>query len=160
MQKSAQTCLGVLMATLVVVSTAVAGPFEDAISAYDRGDNTTAMRLFRPLAEEGRADAQTRLGAMYDNGNGVAQDYAQAVVWFRKAAEQGDAEAQFNLSLHYADGQGVAQDDAQSVAWLRKAADQRYPDARFALEMLISGDERSTNTPPGVTEMRVPASRN
>jgi TPR repeat protein len=77
MQKSAQTFLGVLTATLVVVGTAVAGPFEDAISAYGRGDNTTATRLFHPLAEEGRADAQTRLGAMYDNGNGVARDYAE-----------------------------------------------------------------------------------
>jgi TPR repeat protein len=34
---------------------------------------------------------------MYDNGQGVPQDYATAVRWYRKAAEQGYAKAQFNL---------------------------------------------------------------
>src|ERR1700693_5619826 len=58
-----------VLATLA--GTVVAGPFEDAISAYDRGDNATALRLLRPLAEEGHADAETSLGEMYDNGNGV-----------------------------------------------------------------------------------------
>jgi uncharacterized protein len=122
MQKSARMFLGVLMATLVVVGTAVAGPFEDAISAYNRGDNTTAMRLFRPLAEEGRADAQTRLGAMYDNGNGVAQDYGEAIKWYRKAADQGYAEAQNRLGLMYYDGNGVPKDYVQAYKWFSLAA--------------------------------------
>ena len=111
----ARTFLGLLIATLAVVGTAVAGPFEDAISAYDRGDNTTAIRLFRPLAGEGRADAQTRLGAMYDNGNGVAQDYAEAIKWYRNAADQGYAEAQNRLGLMYYDGNGVPKDQCASV---------------------------------------------
>jgi uncharacterized protein len=60
---------------------------------------------------------------MYANGQGVAQDYAQAVAWYRKAADQGDADAQFNLGEMYRNGQSVAQDDAQAVIWYRKAAD-------------------------------------
>ena len=36
---------------------------------------------------------------MYDNGEGVPQDYAEAVKWYRLAAEQGDARAQYNLGL-------------------------------------------------------------
>jgi TPR repeat protein len=31
---------------------------------------------------------------MYDNGEGVTQDYKQAVHWWTKAAEQGNASAQ------------------------------------------------------------------
>ena len=71
--------------------TAVAGPFEDAVSANDRGDYATAVREFRVLAAQGHAIAQYSLGVMYSKGQGVPQDYAVAVKWYRKAAEQGDA---------------------------------------------------------------------
>ena len=65
------------------------------------------MRLFRPLANQGDALAQTTLGEMYANGKGVPQDYAQALVWFRKAADQWYAPAQDDLSWMYAEGEGV-----------------------------------------------------
>ena len=61
---------------------------------------------------------------MYDQGLGVARDYAQAVVWYRKAADQGNAVAQNNLGFMYDQGLGVARDYAQAVVWYRKAADQ------------------------------------
>ncbi len=38
----------------------------------------------------GDAIAQFDLGLMYDLGEGVAQDYAIALIWYRKAAEQGE----------------------------------------------------------------------
>ena len=53
----------------------------------------------RARAEQGDADAQANLGLMYYNGEGVPQDYAEAVRWFRLAAEQGDADAQYNLGV-------------------------------------------------------------
>ena len=37
------------------------------------------------------AIAQFNLGYMYDQGEGVPQDYKLAVEWHRKAAEQGNA---------------------------------------------------------------------
>ncbi len=75
-------------------------------------------------AEQGNVDAQSLLGAMYANGEGVAQDYKQAVAWTRKAAEQGNVDAQRLLGAMYFNGSGVAQDDKQAVAWFRKAAEQ------------------------------------
>jgi TPR repeat protein len=62
----------------------------------------------RKLAEQGDADAQASLGFMYGNGQGVPQDYKEAVRWFRKAAEQGNANAQCNLGVAYDSGQGVS----------------------------------------------------
>jgi TPR repeat protein len=54
---------------LVVVSgAAVAGPLENALAAHDKGDDATALRLIRPLAEQGSADAQYSLGVMYFAG--------------------------------------------------------------------------------------------
>ncbi|EPI3704007.1 tetratricopeptide repeat protein [Neisseria gonorrhoeae] len=72
-------------------------------------------------AEQGNAAAQFNLGVMYENGQGVCQDYVQAVQWYRKASEQGDAQAQYNLGLMYYDGRGVRQDLALAQQWLGKA---------------------------------------
>ena len=111
----------ILLAALA--GTAVAGPLEDAFSAHKRGDYATALREFRVLAEQGDADAQFNLGAMYYNGYGVPQDDVQAANWYRKAAEQGIARAQFNLGVLYGTGQGVPQDFVQAANWYRKAAE-------------------------------------
>ena len=88
--------LALVLATTLTTA-AAAGPFEDADAAYQRGDYATALRLWRPLGEQGNALAQFNLGIMYRRGQGVPQDYAEAVKWNRLAAEQGDAEAQHNL---------------------------------------------------------------
>jgi uncharacterized protein len=91
--------------TLIVGGSIVrAGPFEDASDAYQRGDYATALRLSRPLADQGLAEAQTYLGLMYEKGLGVPKDYQQAAAWFRKAADQGYAIAQNNLGEMYANG--------------------------------------------------------
>ena len=50
-------------------------------------------------AERGNASAQYNLGVMYAKGQGVRQDYAEAVRWYRRAAEQGDVQAQSNLGV-------------------------------------------------------------
>ena len=52
------------------------------------------------------AKAQFSMGAAYQTGSGVPQDYVEAVKWFRKAAEQGDAERQSDPGDVYGEGQG------------------------------------------------------
>ena len=59
---------------------------------------------------------------MYEDGQGVPQDYKQAVKWYTKAAEQGDADAQSNLGVMYANGQGVPQDNVSAHMWFNLAA--------------------------------------
>ena len=59
----------------------------------DIGDDITKIYELTLKAEQGDAVAQFNLGVKYDNGQGVPQDYAEAVKWYRKAAEQGDAGA-------------------------------------------------------------------
>jgi TPR repeat protein len=54
---------------------------------------------YRKAADQGNARAQFNLGVLYANGQGVAQDYAEAARWYRKAADQGHADAQNNLGL-------------------------------------------------------------
>ncbi len=115
-----------LMLWLCLAAPAFAGPLEDGLAAYEQKDYATALRLWRPFAEQGNADAQYNLGVMYDKGKGVPQDYVQAVAWYRKAADRGNAIAQYNLGNRYDNGKGVPQDYVQAVPWYRKAADQGY----------------------------------
>ena len=88
---------------------ALAGPYEDAAAAYMRRSYTEALQLWLPLAEQGNAAAQYNLGAMYENGQGVPRDNAEAEKWYRLAAGQGLADAQFTLGVRYENGQGVPQ---------------------------------------------------
>jgi hypothetical protein len=68
------------------------------------------------------ACAETNLGWKYEHGDGVPQDYAQAMNWYRKAAAHGGDDAQDNLGYMYAHGIGVPQDYAQALMWYQKAA--------------------------------------
>ena len=54
---------------------------------------TTRVVGCRAAAEQGHVRAQSSLGVMYYQGEGVQQAYTEAVKWFRRAAEQGDAAA-------------------------------------------------------------------
>ncbi|HFA5965852.1 tetratricopeptide repeat protein [Neisseria gonorrhoeae] len=84
-------------------------------------DDVSDFKETLQVAEQGNAEAQFNLGLMYDNGQGVRQDYAEAVRWYRQAAEQGHAVAQKNLGVMYYDGRGVRQDLALAQQWLGKA---------------------------------------
>src|SRR6266481_2316508 len=125
------------IAAIVLVSgfaaPVTAGTFEDAVDANARGDCAKALRLIRPLANDGDAAAQFNLGLMYFTGHGVQQDDAAAALWFRKAAEQGYVFAQSNLGVLYRDGRGVPRDYAEAATWIRKAADQGDAVAQFLL---------------------------
>ncbi len=101
--------------------------FDEGQAACQRGDYATALREWRPLAEQGNAKAQYNLGLMYRKGLGVPQDYAEAVGWWCKAAEQGHANAQYNLGLMYKNGLGVPQDEAQGYMWFNLAASSFPP---------------------------------
>ena len=89
-------------------------------------DKEKGIVLIRRSAEQGYADAQFNLGLAYYRGEGVSQDYTQAVSWYRKAAEQGVAAAQYNLGVCYYKGEGVSQDYVQAVSWWCKAAEQGH----------------------------------
>ena len=121
--------------------------YEDGLAAYQRGDYATALKFWRPLAEQGFADAQYSLGVSYDYGLGVPQDYAEAVKWYRNAAEQGFADAQYNLGYMYATGEGVPPDFGEAANWFLMAAEQGHADAQKNLDILAEqGVAEAQNT--------------
>ena len=89
-------------AGLVLILALLLGDWDKGLTAYKKGDYATALREWQPFAEQGFADAQNNLGAMYAEGEGMPQDDRMAVQWYRRAAEQGNATAQAMLDAMYA----------------------------------------------------------
>jgi TPR repeat protein len=116
--------VAVALWALAFIAIANAGPFEDAEAIANKGDYTTAFRLFRTLADQGNTYAQRRLGIMYLRGQGVPRDFAEALKWIRIAADKGLADAQSDVAIFYQRGWGVEQNGAEAVKWLRLAAGQ------------------------------------
>ena len=114
----------------LISEVALAG-YGEGMAAYKNGDYATALKEWKPLAAQGNAAAQTFLGTMYANGQGVPQDYKEGLKWLRLAADQGDAFAQLNLAMTYENGpQGIPQDYKEAAKWYRLAADQGHAGAQ------------------------------
>lgn len=60
-----------VIALCLCVSGAQAGPFGDGFVAMNRGDFSTALRLWASLVNQGDAYTQNQLGVMYAKGEGV-----------------------------------------------------------------------------------------
>ena len=124
---------------LFVASDSVTAVLRELLGGPGREIGATTPETLEALrARAGQRDgiAQFNLGIMYYQGQGVAQDYAEAARWYRKAAELGVTKAQFNLGVMYARGRGVALDYAESARWYRKAAEQGDVSAQFNLGVM------------------------
>ena len=110
--------LATVLLSLSFAIPVLAGPLEDANAAIKRRDYPTAVRLIRPLAERGDANAQYNLGVLYDNGLGVPQDRVRAYMWLNLAAMQGresaatirDLVARLMTPVHISEAQKMARE--------------------------------------------------
>ena len=114
---------------------ALAGPFEDGANAYKRGDYTTAISRWRPLAASDPT-IQNNYGIMYKDGKGVKRDYAMAATWFSRSASAGSSLGQNNLGGLYRDGTGVPRDYAKAITFFQAAAQQGNPAAQVNLGLM------------------------
>jgi uncharacterized protein len=125
------------------LSSAPAAPdaLRAAVAAMQRKDYRTAVRLLQPLAREGDAIAQLRLGTLYYHGHGVRESNTLAMQWFERAATQGLAEAQYQLGNMHAYGltKPAAGEDPQRRAaqWYFEAARQGHAESQYSLGILF-----------------------
>ena len=68
----------VLLFLLLLGAPSYSADFDKGLTAAQNGDFATALKEWKPLAEQGLAEAQYNLGLMYHNGDGVPQDYKEA----------------------------------------------------------------------------------
>ncbi|HEY6981620.1 tetratricopeptide repeat protein [Reyranella sp.] len=127
---------------LLAATTAFAQSLEErmrtAAGAYERKDYAAAIAIWQPLAEQGNAEAQTLLGAMYWSGEGVPRDHAEAAKWYLRAARQGYARAQNDIGFMYGFGEGIPpHDDVQAYKWISLAIMRYTPKNRNRLDQAI-----------------------
>ena len=87
-------------------------------------------------ANQGDSRAQYNLACFYLNGNGVEQNYNEAVEWFTKAADQGYVKALHNLGVMYERGEGVKQDYSKAFDLYTKAANKGLANSQYNLGLL------------------------
>ena len=104
-----------LFLTFATAAGAIAGPLDDGLAAYGRGDFAVAMKLLQPLAEQGQAAALFWVGEMHYQGlGGIDKNYTTALVRLRKAADKGHGGALRRLGLMYERGYGVKKDAVEA----------------------------------------------
>jgi TPR repeat protein len=67
----------------------------------DTVDVSRALEWYRKAADANISTAMIRLGRMFNEGQGVPQDYALAATWFSRAAAAGSGPAMVELSALY-----------------------------------------------------------
>jgi hypothetical protein len=107
--------------------------YRRAIDSFNRAARHAA-HSFEQAARQGNSDAQYNLGVMYENGQGIEQDYARAAYWYELAAEQGHARAQYQLGNLYREGLGVKENPAIMEEWWQRAAAQGLQQAARQLD--------------------------
>ena len=140
---SPKRLVAAVMAALLSVPVS-AQSVKAGIEAWQRADYSSAVAIWRPLAQRGDADAEFNLGQAYRLGRGVTLDLAAAKSWFERAADAGHLDAQTTLGLLlFQNG-----DQTSGLKWLRRAAEQGEPRALLVYgTALYNGD--------GVTQDRI-----
>jgi hypothetical protein len=103
------------------------------VQLHAQTSDTNSVESIKAAAENGDVGAQFTLAWKFETGEGVPQNYDEAINWYRKAADQGDASAQFNLGFIYRTGEGVPTNDVEAVKWWHKAAEQGFARAQWEL---------------------------
>jgi uncharacterized protein len=136
LRKLVVTSLMVVVVLLGTTGVSWSADFEKGFAAIQKSDFVTALRELEPLAKQGHSDAQYNLAVMYENGQGVTQNYKTAVKWYILAAKQGHSVAQFNLGSMYYTGTGFSQDYKTAEKWFVLAAKHGYSDAQYSLGLM------------------------
>jgi|SaaInlV_120m_DNA_3_1039746.scaffolds.fasta_scaffold01317_7 uncharacterized protein len=92
--------------------------------------------LFEPTessALEGNAQAQFRLGAMYEAGSTTAQNHTEAMRWYKAAAAQDHSQAKWRIGQLYQLGKGVPQDYVEAIRWYKLSASDGNPNSQLYL---------------------------
>src|SRR3954463_2672614 len=107
------------------------------IEAWQHADYATAVAIWRPLAEQGDADAAFNLGQAYRLRRGGPIKLSAAKTWFERAASKGHVDAQTTLGLLlFQNG-----DQAEGLKWLKAAAEEGEPRALLVYgTALFNGD--------------------
>ena len=97
--------------------------------AYEAGDYSSARQEWEPLAMQGNADAQSNLGRMFYNGNGVPRDIVMAHMWFSVADENNHRQA--GAEIPFLEEAMTPADISQAQAMARECMSSNYQNCGY-----------------------------
>ena len=98
-----------------------------AKNAYQLGNYTKALKLWKFAAAKGDPKAITNVAGLYEDGKGVQKNLAEAVRWYRLGVDKGSEWAANDLGYLYTQGKGVPKDYTEALRLFRISADKGYP---------------------------------
>lgn len=116
-------------------------------SAPTQASPEEIIRHTRTAAEAGDAQAQYDYAVMLYRGEGMKQNFDEAIKWFEKAANGGVPEAKYNLGLLLLTGHRIKQNVEKSLVLLNEAASLGVAQAAERLGRTYS----ISSTVPGVS---------
>ena len=126
----------ILSTVFLVVSLESQAGLQEGIDAYKSKNFKAAVKEFVPPAENGDAVALFYIALMYENGQGLPQNFPQAMTLYRRSADTGYAPAQCNLGVMYETEAGTDRSYKDAALWYRKAAEQGNAAAQFNLGVM------------------------
>lgn len=85
------------------------------------------------LAKKGNAEAEYKVGEMYETGFGVKKDMNEAMNWTTKSASQGHETAKFKLLYWNVEKNGLTEANKAELEALKAKANEGDPQAQFYL---------------------------
>ncbi len=95
-----------------------------------------AQRAESQLSPWAITKAYELVAEMYQNGEALPHDEAEALRWGQKAASRGDADAELALAFIFFEGKGVPQDVAQGRHWCQELQQQHRPEGAYCFGYL------------------------
>ncbi len=89
--------------------------------------------ILEPIAEQGDADAQLRLGKILNASEATNEQLEAAAQWLQKAAEQGLSEAHFELASIYRESESKLANPKKAFRHMHLAAQKGLAEAQFTL---------------------------
>jgi GAF domain-containing protein len=122
----------------VLASSRPLAPVQPNPSQPKSASDAATIEQLRQLADHGDPSVEYALGARYAFGDGVGQNYSEAVRWFFRAAEQGHVISQATLGAYYMAGRGVSVDLSKAYFWAYVARAGGDAGSKLRVEMLSS----------------------
>lgn len=115
----------VVLLVIVVFLTEISGARADMVFDFQM-----------KLAQKGNAEAQFKVGEMYESGRGVEKNRIEALRWINKAAAQGHQVAGYKLLYYDMKINGVTADNKPRLDELQRAADAGDGHAQYYVGLL------------------------
>lgn len=98
--------------------------WSQAQARYNSGDHAGGARLTLQAAQAGNPTATYEMGYLYENGDGVQKNMAEAARWYMKGAGMGECRSEAALGALYEAGNQVADNWITAAQWYQKSAAQ------------------------------------